>query len=115
MSLGEEQAKLVAQQTADDVEDMKRSSFPTHINSGSGRASSTKLSSQSTNYDRNFADGCLRRIHLLTTTLHVVLTTREKRSGFSKVVSLRDGNPLLHYCGFTENVRSPDLSSLTSC
>ena len=39
MSLGGEQAKLVAQQTADDVEEMRRSSFPIHINTGSGCAS----------------------------------------------------------------------------
>jgi hypothetical protein len=67
-----------------------------------------QVSSQGTNYDRTFSDGSLRRIRLLITTLHVVLTTREHRSGFSKAIRSRDGNPLVLFCGFMENVRSPD-------
>ena len=66
-------------------------------------------SSQGTNYDRIFSDGSLRRIHLRTTTLRVVLTTREQRTGFSKAVSLPDGNLLVRFYGFTENVRSPTI------
>jgi archaellum component FlaC len=70
-------------------------------------------SSQGTKYDRTFSDGSLRRIRLLITTLLVVLTTRGRRSGFSKAVSSRDGNPRVRFCGFTENVRPLDLSNLT--
>ena len=60
-----------------------------------------------------FANGSLRRIRLLTTTLRVVSTTRNTRGGFSEAVFSWNGNPLDRFCGFTESVRSAALSSLT--
>jgi hypothetical protein len=71
-------------------------------------------SSQETKYDRSFPNGSRRQIRLLTTTLPVVLTTKETQSGFSKAVSSRNGNPLDPYYGFTENVCFPELSMLTT-
>jgi hypothetical protein len=69
-----------------------------------------KASLQGVNYDRTFADGSLRRISLLTTTLPVAPIASKQRTGFSKEVSSPNGNPMAHFCGYTENVRSPDLS-----
>jgi len=75
---------------------------------------------QGINYDTTFADGSLRRIPLLTTTLLVVPIASKQRTGFSKEVSSPNGNPKGHFCGSTENVRPSDLSSrwpliTTSC
>jgi len=69
-----------------------------------------KASAQGINYDRTFAGGSLPRIPLLTTTLPVVPIASKQLSGFSKEVSSTNGNPMGHFCGSTENVRSPDLS-----
>ena len=71
----------------------------------------TQASSQGTNYDRTFSDGSLRRIHLLTITLHVVPIASNEPNGFSKEVSSPNGSPMVRFCGSTENVRSPDISS----
>jgi hypothetical protein len=84
------------------MDQVKRSSSPLALTGFGGRA---QPSSQGTNYDRTFSDGSPRLIRLLTTTLRVVPTTRERPNGFSKAVSSRDGNPLAHSCGFTEIVR----------
>ena len=67
------------------------------------------------NYDRIFADGSLRRIRLLTTTLPAVPIANKQRSSFSKEISSPNGNPTGHFCGSTENVRSPDLSTTDGC
>jgi hypothetical protein len=69
-----------------------------------------QASVQGINYDRTFADGSLRRIRLLTTTLRAAPIASEQRSGFSKKVSSPNGNPMGRFCGSTENVRSPDFS-----
>ena len=71
-------------------------------------------SSQETKYERRFPNGSRRQIRLLTTTLRVALTTKGTRSGFSKVVSSRNGNPLDPFYGFTENVCFPEGSILTT-
>jgi hypothetical protein len=68
-------------------------------------------SSQGINYDTTFANGSLRRIRLLIKTLHVVLILNKERSGFSKETSSPNGNPMVLFCGSTENVRSPDISN----
>jgi hypothetical protein len=68
---------------------------------------------QGTKYDRSFQNGSHLQIRLLTTTLRVALTTKETRSGFSKAVSSRNGNPLDLFYGFTENVCFPECSMLT--
>ena len=69
-----------------------------------------KASAQGINYDRTFAGGSLPPIPLSTTTLPVVPIASKQLSGFSKEVSSTNGNPMGHFCGSTENVRSPDLS-----
>src|SRR5882762_4672773 len=71
----------------------------------------TQASTQGINYDRTFANGSLRRIHRLTTTLHVVPIAGKERTGFSKEVSSPNGNLMVRFCGSTESVRSPDISS----
>ena len=71
----------------------------------------TQASSQGTNYDRTFSDGSLRRIRLLTTILHAVPIASKEPSGFSKEVSSPNGNLMVRFCGSTESVRSPDISS----
>ena len=74
----------------------------------------TQASSQGTNYNRIFANGSLRQIRLLTTILHVVPIASKEPSGFSKEVSSPNGNPMGRFCGSTENVRSPDIPSITT-
>jgi hypothetical protein len=71
----------------------------------------TQAPLQGTNYDRTFSDGSLRRIRLLATILRVVPIASKERSGFSKEVSSPNGNLMVRFCGSTENVRSPDISS----
>jgi hypothetical protein len=68
-----------------------------------------KPSLQGINYDTIFTDGSLRRIPPLTTTLPAPPIASKQQSGFSKEVSSPSGNPMGHFCGSTENVRSPDL------
>jgi hypothetical protein len=69
-----------------------------------------KASLQGISYDSTFVDGSLRRIPQLTTTLPAVPIASKQPNGFSKEVSSPNGNPMGHFCGSTENVRSPDLS-----
>ena len=103
------QARVAIQQVAIDIDEVKRASFPNALTPL--LAVPAQLSSQGTNYDRSFPNGSLRRIRLLTTTLHVVPTTKETRNGFSRAVFLRNGNPLDLFYGFTENVCFPEISS----
>ena len=70
---------------------------------------------QGIKYDRTFGDGSLPRIHLLTTTLLVVLIASKQRTGSSKEVSSPNGNPMGHFCGSMGNVRSLDLSRANGC
>ena len=70
----------------------------------------TQPSSQGINYDMTFANGSLRPIPLLTTTLHVVPIASKEPSGFSKELSSPNGNQMVRSCGSTENVRSPYIS-----
>ena len=72
-----------------------------------------QASSQGINYARTFSNGSLRRIRQLTTPLPVVPITRRYRSGFSVGVFSPNGSPMDRFCGSTENVRSPHLSSAT--
>ncbi len=76
-----------------------------------GIAVQAQASSQGANYSRTFSNGSLRRIRLLTTTLHVKPITRKQRSGLPMGISSLNGSAMGRFCGFTESVRSPDLSS----
>ena len=69
-----------------------------------------KASFQGINYNKTFADGSHRQIPLLIITLPAALIASKRPSGFSKEVFSPNGNPMAHFCGYTENVRSPDLS-----
>jgi len=46
--------------------------------------------------------------------LHVARIANKERSGFSKEVSSANGNPMVRFCGSTENVRSPEISNATA-
>jgi len=61
---------------------------------------------QGANCDRTFVDGSPHQIPLRITILHVVFIIREQRIGSLKAVSLKNGDQLVPYCGFTESVRS---------
>jgi hypothetical protein len=100
---------LEIQQVADNMDQVRSSSFSFSLDIGV----QTQPSSQGTNYARNFARGSLRRIRLLTTILPVGPITRKHLSGFSVGVSLPNGSLMPHFYGSTENVRSPNLSSAT--
>jgi hypothetical protein len=90
---------------ADDMDQVKSWSFSFCVDIGV----QAKGSLQGINYDRTFADGSLRRIRLLITTLPAPPIASKQPTGFSKEVSSPNGNPMAHFCGSTENVRSPDL------
>ena len=68
-----------------------------------------KLSLQGINYDGTFADGSLRQIPLLTTTLPAAPLASKQLSGFPKELFSPNGNPMDLFCGSTENVRSPGI------
>ena len=101
------ETRVAIQQVADDMDQVKRWSFSFCVDIGV----QTQTSSQGTNYGRNFANGSLHRIRLLIRTLHMVPIASKQRTGFSKEVSSPSGNPMVRFCGYTENVRSPDISS----
>ena len=91
---------------ADDMDQVKSCSFSLCVDI----VVQAKTSLQGINYDRTFADGSLRRIRLSTTTLPAAPIVSKQRSGFSKGASSPNGNPMAHFCGSMENVRSPGLS-----
>ena len=103
MCLDGKEARVVIQQVADDMDHVKSWSFSFGVDAGA------KPSLQGINYDRTFADGSHPQIPLSITTLPVAPTASKQRTGFSKEVSLPNGNPMAHFCGSTENVRSPDI------
>src|SRR6266852_5631006 len=106
MNLEGKETRVVIQQVADDMDQVKRlsSSFRVDIRV------QAKPSLQGINYGRTFADGSLRRIPLLTTTLPAAPIASKQRTGFFKEVSSPNGNPMAHFCGSTENVRCLVLS-----
>ena len=85
--------------TADDVDQLKRSSSPHLV--------STKEfyeSFQKTNCGRKSTNGSPHRIRRRTITWRVVLIARKQQLGFFKEASFRSGNPQVHFFGSTENV-----------
>ena len=106
MYLDGKETRVVIQQVADEMDQVKSQSFSLCVDI----CVQAKASSQEINYDMTFADGSLRRIPLLTTTLPAPPIANKQRTGFSKEVFSLNGNPMAHFCGSTENVRSPDLS-----
>ena len=111
MCLDGKETRTVIQQVADDMDKVKRQSFSFCVDI----RVHAKASLQGIDYGGTFADGSLRQIRLLTTTLPVVPIASKQRSGFFKEASSPNGNPMGRFCGSTENVRSPDLSRHARC
>ena len=106
MYLEGKETRVVIQKVVDDMDQVKRLSFSFCVDI----RVQAEPSSQGINYDRTLAGGSLRRIPLLTTTSRAVPIISKQRTGFSMEVSLPNGSPMVHFCGSTENVRTPDLS-----
>ena len=104
MRLEGKETRVVIQQVADNMDEVKSLSFSFYVDM------QANPSLQGTNYDRTFVDGSLPRIPLLTTILPAPPIASKQQAGFSKEVSSPNGNPMARFCGSTENVRSPDLS-----
>ena len=105
MCLEGKETRVVIQQVTDDMDQVKSQSFSLCADI----RVQAKTSLQEINYDTSFADGSLRRIPLLTTTLPAAPIASRQPSGFSKEVYSPNGNPTAHFCGSTENVRSSDF------
>ena len=101
--LGGKEARGVVQQTADDVDLLKRSWFPNHFMLDM----QAQLYQQGIKYDKIFVDGSHHLIHLRITILHATPITRERRPGFLKEVQIRNGSQqaLSRHSGFMGNVR----------
>ncbi len=99
------ETRVVIQQIADNMDQVKSLSFSFCVDIGV----CANASLQGINYGRTFADGSLRRIPLLTTTLPAAPIASKQRTGFSKEASSPNGNPMAYFCGSTENVRASDL------
>jgi hypothetical protein len=110
MWLDGKESRVVIQQTASDVDQVKREQCPSLGHAEQARS----VILQETNHDRIFVDGSPHPIPLQTTTLHVVLTTREQPTGSFRAAYSRAGSPLVRCCGFMENVRCSRLSRLTT-
>ena len=94
----------------DSVDQVKRTSSPDCIDTWNVAQSS----SQKINYDKIFVDGSPRQIPPRTTTLPVVLITREPQLGSFKAVYIRNGNRRLRFSGFMENVSRCPTPYLTT-
>ena len=93
------------QQTATDVDHVKRVFFPGSILLILG----TQSSSQGASCERKFKNGCTHQIPQQITTLHAKPTTRAQQHGFSKVAFSNSGSRRLLCCGSMANV--PSFSS----
>ena len=102
VKLDGKEARAIMQQTADDVDQMKRSSFPNLIRSGCGGSYILQEASHGT----TFINGSLHRTRPPITTLRVPLIKRERQTGSFKGVSSPDGSQQtpVHYFGFMANV-----------
>lgn len=87
-------------QTANDVDEVKRESSPSHIT----LAVDAQTILQVASCERAFELGSLRPIRLQITISRATSATKQKQSGSFKVVSSRNGNLLAPYYGFTVNV-----------
>jgi len=101
-SLGEREAKVVIERTANDVDQVKRSSPRNFIYWHTG----STVFSQGANYYKTFVAGSPHRTRLPIITLHAVLVTREQQNGSFKEVSLPNGSSLVPCCGSMGSVRS---------
>ena len=95
------EVKVVTQQTATDVDQVKSSSSNL-ISSDSGALPT----SQGTNCGKVSTDGSPHRIPQRTITSHAILITRNRHRGSFEAASFRSGRRKAHFFGFTENVCS---------
>ena len=102
--LDEREAKVVIDRTANDVDQVKRSSSRKRLRLDIH----SQAFLQGANCDKTFEDGSLHRILPQTITLLVMLVTREQQSGSFKEVFFENGSRLVLCCGFTGSVRSSD-------
>ena len=98
------------QQTATEVDQVKRMSSPNRIDT----RNVAQKSSQGIKYDKIFVDGSPHQIHPRTITLPVALITREPQLGFFKAAYIRNGNRHLRFSGSMENVSLYFTPYLTS-
>ena len=88
VQLDGKEAKAVMQQTADDVDQIKRSSSPSLVCSDCGGSYIPQAPNRGTTY----INGSLHRTHPPITTLRVLLIRREPQTGSFKGVSSPNGN-----------------------
>ena len=101
----------VIKQTANDVDQVKRSSSPNFISTNCG----TYTSFQKTNYERTSTNGSPHQIRRLIITLRAVLITRRWQPGSFKAAFSGNGNQQARFFGFTGNARTvPLLTRLPS-
>ncbi len=110
MHLDAKEGNVVMQQTANDVDQVKR------LSSLSPFAPTVEpyASSQGTNCVRAFINGSLHQTRPRIITLHVVLITREQQHGSFKEAYSRNGWQRVHFFGSTENVRPSHFHIITS-
>ena len=101
MCLDGKEARVVMQQTATGLDQVKRSSSPNRVDTRYAGSTST----QGINYDRIFVDGSPHQIHPRTITLRAALITREPQLGSRKEAYIVNGNQHLRFSGSMENVR----------
>jgi hypothetical protein len=101
MYLVAKEGREITQQTANDVDLVKRLSFPSLISVNS-RPSPTF---QGTNCERAFTNGSPRQTHPRIITSHAVLIIREQQAGFFREASSKNGCHLNRFFGSMENVR----------
>ena len=102
-------ALVVMQQTADGVDQAKRSS----ILALSVLTQETHPHLQGVNCARAFASGSPHQTHPPIITLPVVPISKERQRGSSKAVPTKIGSPQVRFFGFTVNVCSPTAIHIT--
>jgi hypothetical protein len=95
-------AKVALQQTADNVDQAKRSSTPNL----SVLTQEPHLYLQGVNCVRTFASGFPHQIHPPTITLPVLPISKERQRGSFRVVPSKNGSPQVRFFGSTVNVCS---------
>jgi hypothetical protein len=99
----------VAKQTANEVDQVKRSSSPNFIS----LPMDSYTSLQRTNCGRTSTNGSPHQIRRLIITLPVILITRKQQPGSLRAACSGSGNQQARSFGFTGNVRSPHFSPNT--
>jgi len=96
------ETKMAMQRTANDVDQIKRSSSPNLT--GIDRTI-LRIPFRGDNYERASTNGSLLQTHRRIITSHVVLITRKQQTGSSKAEYTRNGSQQVRFSGSMENVR----------